>query len=147
MPLVRTKVLLIGLSVAVATVRAASQNRDVAAGTAPNIASNYKATNLKVLPKTISGEELDKLMHQYQQYIGQSCAYCHDQNPETKQLNFASDENPAKDTARLMISMTNDLNTKYLAQLGDRRYADPFTCGNCHRGQVQPPAFDPKAQP
>jgi len=41
-----------------------------------------------------------------------------------------------------MIAMTNDLNTKYLAQVGDRRYAEPFTCGNCHRGQMQPPPFE-----
>jgi Photosynthetic reaction centre cytochrome C subunit len=141
----RAKVLILGFSIVLVTVGALSQDRDGGkAAVGSHAAASYKPTNLKVLPKNISGEELDKLMHQYQRDIGQSCAYCHDQNPETKQINFASDENPAKDTARFMISMTNDLNTKYLAQLGDRRYADPFTCGNCHRGQVQPPAFEPK---
>jgi hypothetical protein len=47
-----------------------------------------------------------------------------------------------KNLARIMIGMTNDLNTKYLAQFGDRRYADPLTCGNCHRGQMKPPPFE-----
>jgi hypothetical protein len=103
-----------------------------------------KPGNLKVLPKDMSGDDVDKLMHQYQQYLGVPCGYCHEQNPETKQTDYASDENPIKETARFMISMTSDINNKYLSQLGDRRYADPITCGNCHRGQVQPPAFEPK---
>jgi hypothetical protein len=45
-----------------------------------------------------------------------------------------------------MISMTGDINNKYLAQLGDRRYSEPISCGNCHRGQIDPPSFEPKPQ-
>jgi hypothetical protein len=40
-----------------------------------------------------------------------------------------------------MIQMTDDLNTKYLAQMPDRRYADPITCGTCHRGEKHPSVF------
>jgi hypothetical protein len=108
--------------------------------------SHPRPSNLKVLPKEISGDDIDKLMHQYQQYLGVPCGYCHAENERTKQIDFASDENPVKETARFMISMTNDINNKYLAQLGDRRYSEPFTCGNCHQGMVQPPAFEQKAQ-
>ena len=86
--------------------------------------------------------EIDKLMHGYQKQLGVPCGYCHDENAETTQINYASDENPVKQTARFMISMTGDINNKYLAQLGDRRYAQPITCGNCHRGRVEPPDFD-----
>jgi hypothetical protein len=103
-----------------------------------------KPTNLKVLSKDISGADLDKLMRRYTVDLGVPCGYCHEENAQTKQLDFASDENPMKATARFMITMTDDISNKYLAQLGDRRYAEPFTCGNCHRGQVQPPAFEPK---
>jgi Photosynthetic reaction centre cytochrome C subunit len=106
--------------------------------------SHPKPTNLKVLPKDISGDDIDKLMHRYKQDLGVPCGYCHEENAQTKQIDFASDENPVKETARFMIKMNNDINTKYLAQLGDRRYADPFTCGNCHQGQVDPPTFEPK---
>ncbi len=106
-----------------------------------------KPRNLKVLPKEISGDDIDKLMHQYEQYLGAPCGYCHEQNPETKQIDYASDENPVKETARFMISMTSDINNKYLGQLGDRRYAQPITCGNCHRGQVEPPVFELKPLP
>ena len=105
-----------------------------------------KPTNLKVLPKEMSGDDVDKLMHRYQQYLGAPCGYCHEENAQTKEIDYASDENPIKETARFMISMTSDINNKYLVQLGDRRYAEPLTCGNCHRGQLQPPPFELKTQ-
>jgi hypothetical protein len=106
--------------------------------------SHPKPTNLKVLPKDISGDDIDSLMHGYEKQLGVPCGYCHEENAETKQINYASDENPVKQTARFMISMTGDINNKYLAQLGDRRYAPPITCGNCHRGQIEPPDFESK---
>jgi len=108
--------------------------------------SRARPKNIKVLPRDISGDDIDKLMHRYEQDLGVPCGYCHEENPQTKQIDFASDENPIKQTARMMISMTSDLNTKYLAQLGDRRYAEPLTCGNCHQGQVEPQTFEPKPQ-
>ncbi len=103
-----------------------------------------RPTNLKVLPKEMSGGDVDKLMHQYEQQLGVTCGFCHEENEQTRKVYYASDENSVKSTARMMIAMTNDLNTKYLAQLGDRRYADPLTCGNCHHGQAHPPAFEPR---
>jgi len=119
----------------------------VAMGTAlqpPDIqrTSHPKPINLKVLPKDISGDDIDKLMHGCEKQLGVPCGYCHEQNAETKQINYASDDNPVKQTARFMIAMTSDINNEYLAQLGDRRYASPITCGNCHRGQVTPPDFE-----
>ena len=106
--------------------------------------AHSKPTNLKVLPKDTSGDDIDKLMHRFEQDLGVPCGYCHEQNTQTKAIDFASDENPVKETARYMIKMNNDINTKYLAQLGDRRYAEPLTCGNCHQGQIDPPTFEPK---
>jgi cytochrome c553 len=130
-----------GAALQVRVVKAVSEPATSQAGSHP------KPTNLKVLPKDISADDLDKLMHRYQQELGAPCGYCHEQNAETKQIVFASDENPVKQTARLMITMTADINNKYLAQLGDRRYSEPITCGNCHRGQTDPPNFEPKPQP
>lgn len=130
-------------------VNSASQspgNNEAKLSAAPARIAHSKPTNLKVLPKDTSGEEIDKLMHRYRQDLGVPCAYCHEENSQTKQIDFASDENPMKETARLMIKMTEDINTRYLAQLGDRRYAEPLTCGNCHQGQVEPPTFEPKPQ-
>jgi hypothetical protein len=103
-------------------------------------------TNIKALPKNITGDEVIKVMHQYEGDLGVDCGFCHARNPETKRNDFPSDANPVKDTARMMIRMTDDLNTKYLTQLEDRRTADPITCGTCHRGMSHPEPFVPKAR-
>jgi Photosynthetic reaction centre cytochrome C subunit len=143
--------LILGGSVfAVAALGAALQGPDKKTpegSSSAHLPAHPKPTNLKVLPKEISGDDVDKLMHQYEQYLGVPCGYCHEENPETKQIDYASDENPVKETARFMISMTSDINDKYLSRFGDRRYAAPITCGNCHRGQVQPPSFELKSHP
>jgi hypothetical protein len=101
-------------------------------------------TNIKVLPKDITGDQIIKLMHQYEGDLGVECEFCHARNPETRRNDFPSDANPVKDTARLMIKMTDDLNTKYLAQLSTRKSTDPVTCGTCHRGMSHPDVFVPK---
>jgi hypothetical protein len=103
-------------------------------------------TNIKVLPKNITGDEVIKVMHQYEGDLGVDCSFCHARNPETKRNDFPSDANPVKDKARMMIKMTDDLNTKYLAQLSDRKSTDPITCGTCHRGMEHPEVFVPKPQ-
>jgi len=102
--------------------------------------------NLQVLPKTTSGQEIIVLMRRYAQELGVHCSYCHAEDPLTQKEDFPSDENPRKQTARIMIGMVADINTKYLAQVGDRRYAEPISCGNCHRGQTSPPSFQPVAR-
>ena len=144
-----TAVIFLSCSIFGVVVNSASQslgNNGANPSAAPAKVIHSKPTNLKVLPKDTSADEIAKLMHRYREDLGVPCAYCHEENPQTKQLDFASDENPMKETARLMIKMNDEINTKYLAQLGDRRYAEPFTCGSCHQGQVEPPAFEPKPQ-
>jgi hypothetical protein len=103
-------------------------------------------TNIKALPKNITGDEVIKVMHQYEGDLGVDCAFCHARNPETKRNDFPSDANPVKDKARLMIKMTDDLNAKYLAQLSDHKSTDPITCGTCHRGMSHPEVFVPKPE-
>jgi len=98
-------------------------------------------SNLKVLPKDTSRADLIKLMGQFRGDLGVQCTFCHAQDATTKRTDFASDANPLKDTARFMITMTADLNNKYLENLPGRRYADPITCGTCHRGESHPSVF------
>jgi hypothetical protein len=105
----------------------------------------YKPRNLKVLPQDTN---LRVVMDQYNVALGVRCEFCHAApDPVTHRSDRASDANPTKDVARLMIQMTGDLNTKYLAQLPDRHDTDPLTCGTCHRGEKHPPAFAPAPQP
>jgi hypothetical protein len=99
-------------------------------------------TNLKVMPKGTTTAEVYKVMAGLQRDLGVQCGFCHEEDPDTKQINYVSDENPRKETARFMMRMTNDINEKYLGQLGDRQYSPPITCGNCHLGQMHPPPFD-----
>jgi hypothetical protein len=101
-------------------------------------------TNIKALPANITGDEINKVMHGYEAELGVECEYCHARNPETRRNDFPSDANPVKDKARLMIKMTDEINTKYLAQLTDRKSTDPVTCGTCHRGMAHPETFVPK---
>jgi hypothetical protein len=84
-------------------------------------------------------------MHQYEGDLGVECEFCHARNPETRRNDFASDANPMKDAARVMIKMTDDLNAKYLTQIiGDHKPENPITCGTCHRGMSHPEPFVPK---
>jgi len=104
-------------------------------------------SNLQVLPKETSQAEVMELMARYTQELGVACTFCHAQNAQTQAFDFASDENPMKQVARIMISMVHDINYKYLSQVSDRRYAKPISCGNCHQGQTYPPEFDPARHP
>jgi hypothetical protein len=126
----------------------ASLGRDPkgAAAATPARAASLKR-NLQVLPKDTPYGELLLLMRRYSQELGVQCVFCHTQDPQTEQMDFASDESPAKLTARVMIGMVRDINGKYLSQVSDQRYAVPITCGNCHRGQTFPPVFEAKEAP
>ena len=99
--------------------------------------------NLRVLPAHSSRASVRSLMKQYERELGVSCSYCHVEDRDSGVIDYASDENPRKHTARIMISMLNDINEKHLAQLGgDRRYAQPVTCASCHQGRASPPVFE-----
>lgn len=104
-----------------------------------------KPTNLQVLPRDMAAAKLGQLMKRFERDLGVSCSYCHVENRDTGKIDYVSDENPKKHTARIMIAMLDDINDRHLAQLADdRRYAEPVTCGNCHQGRASPPAFDGK---
>lgn len=112
------------------------------AGPASATADSGKPKNLQALPKDTSQAEVFKLMARYSQELGVQCVFCHAETPQG--VDFVSDQAPAKVTARVMIKMLDDINTKYLPQVGDRRYAIALTCGNCHQGQTTPPVFEVK---
>ena len=105
----------------------------------------YKPKNLKVLP---DDTDLRKVMRGYAGDLGVECEFCHTApDPVTHRPDRASDANPVKETARYMIQLTDDLNNKYLAELPNRRYADPVTCGTCHRGEKHPSIYVPPPRP
>ena len=74
-----------------------------------------KPKNLKVLPENA---DLIKIMRGFTGALGVECSYCHTPpDPVTHRSDRASDANPMKDQARVMIRMTDDLNAKYLPLL------------------------------
>ena len=99
-------------------------------------------TNLKVLPKDTTGPQVIAIMRGFEGDLGVECTYCHAKDPATGHPNFASDANPMKDTARVMMKMTSSINKEYLTQLPEKP-DDPVTCGTCHRGMAQPSVFVP----
>lgn len=113
-------------------------------GTAPAQRRQIPApTNLKVLPKDTTGPQVISIMRGFEGQLGVECTYCHAKNPATGHPDFASDANPMKDRARVMIKMAKAINTEYLTQLTDPKPENPVTCGTCHRGSPQPSVFTP----
>lgn len=102
-------------------------------------------TNLKALPKDTTGDQVNVIMHGYERDLGVECEFCHARNPETKRNDFASDANPLKDKARVMIKMTDTINTQFVSQVNPTP-ASPVTCGTCHRGGEKPTVFAPPPQ-
>jgi hypothetical protein len=101
-------------------------------------------TNIKALPKDITGDQIGALMQHYEADLGVGCSFCHaPRDPETRRSNFASDANPKKDVSRTMITMTAEINSKYLASISNRTSTEPVTCATCHQGHSIPPAFVP----
>jgi hypothetical protein len=116
---------------------------DFTAEASSDTVPHRKPVNIKVLTKDITATDLGKIMKRFEADLGVKCGHCHVEDPNTHKFDYASDENPAKNTARLMITMMKDINEKYLPLLGgDSRYANHVTCGSCHQGQSSPPAFD-----
>ena len=92
-------------------------------------------TNLQTLPKTISKQELVTAMRGYVFALGVRCDHCHAAGKTPGSMDFASDEKPAKLTARTMIHMTQDINRNYVASLNPPRTVE---CVTCHRGSTDP---------
>ncbi len=99
--------------------------------------------NLQILPKDTTPEQLMTVMHQFEGELGVHCSFCHEADPQTHHMDFASDAKPEKTTARIMMQMTASLNAKYLSQLPDHGTTEKVTCGTCHRGQSMPAVYTP----
>ncbi|HEX9514348.1 MAG TPA: c-type cytochrome [Puia sp.] len=98
--------------------------------------------NLKVLPKDISDDDLDKIMDSWKIALGVKCSFCHApfKDSSSRHLDFASDAKPEKDIARHMFRMTAKINKKYFNfDKDDKGVVIPaVTCLTCHRGQAHP---------
>ncbi|HVS95387.1 MAG TPA: c-type cytochrome [Puia sp.] len=98
--------------------------------------------NLKVLPKDISKDSLDHVMHGWAHALGVKCNFCHapSKDSSSRRLDFASDEKPEKNIARHMYKMAGKINKKYFSfNKNDEGLVVPaVTCVTCHRGSPHP---------
>ena len=115
----------------------------IAAGiAATNPPKDQKFENLKILPKNISNEDLDKVMDGFKAALGVKCSFCHAPSKDTAQKHpdFASDDKPEKNIARKMMKMTAKINKKYFSYDKDEN-GQPLTaveCMTCHHGKEHP---------
>ncbi len=106
-----------------------------------------KPTNLKVLPKDLTGKQVHDIMEKWAGELGTHCNNCHAADPNKKgpngrpMLNFPDDSKKEKKTARVMYKMVQDINSNYVMTLPDAK--GPVTCGTCHRGHTTPEDFVP----
>jgi len=100
-----------------------------------------KSRNLQVLPKDISDQKLDSIMHTYNKALGVKCDFCHSRDKNiADSFDFPSDEKPMKENARKMLRMTIQLNKDYFYYdtLQRPEYLQVITCKTCHRGDPFP---------
>jgi cytochrome c553 len=108
-----------------------------------NVADEPAFKNLKVLPKNISKDDLEKVMHTWNDALGVRCNFCHARNAETNKMDMASDAKPEKQMARNMMKMTAKINKKFFKMdKDDKEHGDAMTaavtCMTCHHGAAHP---------
>ncbi|HTR81719.1 MAG TPA: c-type cytochrome [Bacteroidota bacterium] len=105
------------------------------------------AKNLKVLPATTNGKELQRVMYSFANGLGVRCGYCHveQEGKGFGEPDFASDAKPEKDKARLMMQMVKAINGEYLSKLGmDSTSSLKVSCITCHHGNAVPILLEDK---
>jgi photosynthetic reaction center cytochrome c subunit len=105
-------------------------------GSAPpaNAPAEQAFENIQVL-KGMPANELGTTMDFFATSLGVRCDFCHARNAAGNGLDFASDAKEEKKTARAMIAMQMDLNSRHLAAFGGER----ISCYTCHQGHAGAP--------
>jgi tetratricopeptide (TPR) repeat protein len=90
-------------------------------------------TNLQVLPKEWTRQQVVQVMRSFTAALGARCSDCHVEDDD------ASDAKPMKEQARAMMRMTTAINDTHLAGLPGREEPNVrVTCITCHRGVARP---------
>lgn len=99
----------------------------------------YRAENLKVLPKDISKDELDEVMDGFKVALGVKCGHCHaPRTDDPSKLDFASDAKIEKEITRKMMKMTAKINKKYFQRVDENGIMANISCITCHNGNTSP---------
>lgn len=112
----------------------------VVTGIAATRPPEEKFKNLKVLPKNISDQAIDKVMEEFTKAMGVKCNFCHVQIDSTN-WDMASDQKPEKAIARKMIRMCNKINKNFFkakTKYGEQNAVLEIHCVTCHHGEPHP---------
>ena len=103
--------------------------------------------NLKVLPATITREQLLSNMKFFSQSLGVRCTFCHVGEAEQplSTFDFASDAKREKQTARKMLAMVHRINSEDFGVTDFSKVK--VTCFTCHRGSTKPLTAPPPETP
>lgn len=98
-----------------------------------------KFTNLQVLPKDISKDELVSTMRGFASGLGVRCTHCHVGGTATDLtgMKFESDDKKEKKIARAMMAMVREINGPLLKKTGIENPV-PVKCATCHHGVMRP---------
>jgi tetratricopeptide (TPR) repeat protein len=92
-------------------------------------------TNLQVFPKDTPRAQVQAAMNAFEQALGVQCSYCHVLEGRGGRNDLAADEKPTKKTARQMMLLAREINSKLPEAVG--KPANDTTrvgCATCHRG-------------
>ena len=102
--------------------------------------------NLKILKP----DEVMPAMRSFTVALGVKCDFCHMADPKNvgpngrPRLKYDDDSKPDKQIARIMYTMTQQMNAEYISKAMDLDkdgMGKPVTCGTCHRGHEMPEEF------
>jgi len=103
-------------------------------------------TNLQVLPKDWTRQQVVQVMQGFNMALGVACSYCHVEMtgapPNEKgviPIDAAPDDKQTKKTARVMLRMVNQINDTLGSQVGKpAAEVVKVQCVTCHRGAAIP---------
>ncbi len=104
-----------------------------------------KLKNSSVLPKTITARELQQTMQGFTNNLGVRCTHCHvgEEGKDFSTYDFPSDARPAKNKARTMVKMLDEINGKFLSEVSSNLGGSARAgCVTCHRGIPVPITLD-----
>ncbi|MFD0751537.1 c-type cytochrome [Mucilaginibacter calamicampi] len=105
-------------------------------------------SNLKVLPKKLTRQQVSKIMDEWASSLGVRCNYCHARDEAANRTDYASDAKPEKEMARHMYKMMVTINKKFF-KAGDKDSLGmvkltSVNCYTCHNGKSKPELTVPK---
>jgi len=92
-----------------------------------------EVTNLTVLPKTLTPAEVMRIMRAWSEALRVECVFCHvgKRGEALSTFDFAADDKTRKETARIMLRASMQMNEQFKAIEADE--PPRVMCATCHK--------------